>query len=49
MSERAKDLLELNRLAAADDHKAGSLIEHLRREYALNLIAPGCNDQRGGA
>lgn len=49
MSDRAKDLLELNRLADADDHVAGSLIETLRREYAVNLIAPGCSDYRGGA
>lgn len=49
MSERAKDLLELNRLADADDHVAGALIEKLRREYALNLIAPGVDDARGGA
>lgn len=49
MSERAKDLLELNRLAEADDHVAGSLIEKLRRETALNLIAPGVADDRGGA
>lgn len=49
MSDRAKDLLELNRLADADDHQPGSLIETLRREYAVNLIAPGCDSDRGGA
>lgn len=49
MSQKAEDLLELNRLAAADDGKAGGLLEKLRREYALDLIAPGVESDRGGA
>jgi hypothetical protein len=48
MSQPAEDLLELNRLAAADDGKAGSLINLMRREYALRLIAPGVADEREG-
>jgi len=49
MSERAQDLLELNRLAEADDHRAGALLEHMRQVYAMNLIAPGVESELGGA
>jgi hypothetical protein len=45
MSLLAEDLLELVRLAQGG---AGALIEHLLREVALNLIAPGVADQRSG-
>lgn len=45
MSERAKDLLELNRLAIGG---AGTLTEHLRREVAAALIAAGLRDFRLG-
>lgn len=44
MSTLAKDLLELNRLPTPH----GSLTDHLLREIALNLIAPGCKDERAG-
>lgn len=43
MSILAIDLLELMRLGAR-----GALIEHLLREIALNLIAPGVADFRAG-
>jgi hypothetical protein len=43
MSRLASDLLELVRLGVR-----GALIEHLLREIALNLIAPGVADFRGG-
>jgi hypothetical protein len=42
MSTLAKDLIELNSLPQPH----GSLTDHLLREIALNLIAPGCADQR---
>lgn len=45
MSMLAQDLLELKRLAEGG---AGALTEHLLREVALNLIAPGVRDQRSG-
>lgn len=45
MSTLAKDLLELVRLGGTE---RGSLIGHLLREVALNLIAPGVADVRGG-
>ncbi|WP_175980027.1 hypothetical protein [Caballeronia zhejiangensis] len=48
MSQPAEDLLELNRLAAADDGKAGSLIDLMRREYAIRIISPGVADERIG-
>lgn len=46
MSERAKDLIELVRLARGG---AGALIEHLLREVAAALIASGVVDFRNGA
>ncbi|WP_250538774.1 MULTISPECIES: hypothetical protein [unclassified Caballeronia] len=45
MSQAAQDLLELRRLAEGG---AGALTEHLLRETALNIIAPGVRDQREG-
>lgn len=45
MSMLAQDLLELVRLGGTE---RGSLIGHLLREVALNLIAPGVADARGG-
>jgi hypothetical protein len=48
MSQAASDLIELNRLARADDGKPGSLIELMRREYALRLISAGVRDEREG-
>lgn len=42
MSVFAKDLLELRTMPR------GALIEHLLRELARNLIAPGVADMRGG-
>ncbi|WP_454862499.1 hypothetical protein [Paraburkholderia fungorum] len=45
MSMLAEDLIELRRLAAGG---AGALTEHLLREVACNLIAPGVADQRSG-
>lgn len=42
MSSLAKDLLAASRLPR------GALVEHLLREIALNLIAPGVADERGG-
>jgi hypothetical protein len=45
MSTLALDLIELKRLAQGG---AGALIEHLLREVALNLIAPGVNSALGG-
>ncbi|WP_233854047.1 hypothetical protein [Paraburkholderia sp. HD33-4] len=44
MSTLAKDLIELNALPLPH----GSLTEHLLREIALNLIAEGVADERGG-
>lgn len=44
MSTLARDLIELVMLPAPRD----ALTEHLLREIAGNLIAPGVNDQRGG-
>lgn len=38
MSWLASDLLELRRLAQGG---SGALIQHLLREYAINIIAPG--------
>lgn len=45
MSLLAGDLLELLRLRGTSH---GALIEHLLRAVALNLIAPGVADLRGG-
>lgn len=45
MSLLAEDLLELVRLAQGG---AGALTEHLLREVAVNLIAPGVADERSG-
>lgn len=45
MSTLALDLLELIRLGGTE---RGSLIGHLLREVALNLIAPGVADARSG-
>jgi hypothetical protein len=45
MSQIAEDLIELKRLAEGG---AGALTEHLLREVASNLIAPGVSDQREG-
>jgi hypothetical protein len=45
MSQAAQDLIELRRLAEGG---AGALTEHLLREIALNIIAPGVRDQREG-
>ncbi|WP_268989799.1 MULTISPECIES: hypothetical protein [Burkholderia cepacia complex] len=42
MSEAARDLLELSRMPR------GALVEHLLRALALNLIALGVKDDRGG-
>lgn len=44
MSLLARDLIELNALPLPH----GTLTEHLLREIALNLIAPGVADQRDG-
>lgn len=44
MSLLARDLIELNALPAPH----GTLTEHLLREIALNLIAPGVKDEREG-
>lgn len=43
MSLLAQDLLELSRMPR------GALVEHLLRELACNLIAPGVADVRGDA
>ncbi|MDR5815828.1 hypothetical protein QCE62_19765 [Caballeronia sp. LZ033] len=45
MSALAKDLIELVRLAQGG---AGALTEHLLREIANNIIAPGVSDARAG-
>lgn len=45
MSLIAQDLIELLRLAQGG---AGALTQHLLRELATNLIAPGVADMRGG-
>jgi hypothetical protein len=45
MSQAAKDLIELLRLARGG---AGALTQHLLRELAKNLIAPGVADVHGG-
>jgi hypothetical protein len=45
MSLLAKDLIELNALPLPH----GCLTDHLLREIALNLIAPGVKDERDGA
>jgi len=45
VSTLAKDLIELIRLAQGG---AGALTEHLLREVALNIIAPGVADARIG-
>lgn len=45
MSVLAKDLIELLRLARGG---AGALTEHLLREVAGNLIAPGVASALGG-
>lgn len=45
MSTLAKDLIELNRIAAGD---AGTLTAHLRREVADALIQAGVRDFRLG-
>lgn len=42
MSILASDLLEVRR------YPRGALVEHLLRELALNLIAPGCASEFGG-
>jgi hypothetical protein len=44
MSVLAKDLIELRALPAPH----GALTNHLLREIARNLIAPGAADQQGG-
>jgi hypothetical protein len=44
MSILAKDLIELNALPLPH----GCLTEHLLRELAMNLIAEGVADERGG-
>lgn len=45
MSLIAQDLIELQRLAQGG---AGALTEHLLREVAQNIIAPGVADDLGG-
>lgn len=45
MSTQAKDLIELIRLAEGG---AGALVEHLLQAVALNIIAEGVEDDRGG-
>ncbi|WP_173261334.1 hypothetical protein [Paraburkholderia sp. NMBU_R16] len=45
MSTRAQDLLELLRL---DQGGGGALVQHLLRELAMNIIALGVADARGG-
>jgi NADH:ubiquinone oxidoreductase subunit E len=45
MSYAAKDLIELLRLAQGG---AGTLTQHLLREVAKSLIAPGVAYVRGG-
>lgn len=42
MSLLAQDLLDLSRMPR------GALVDHLLRELACNLIAPGVADVRGG-
>ena len=42
MSTLARDLAEIRIMPQ------GSLTQHLLREIALNLIAPGVADERGG-
>ncbi len=44
MSVLAKDLRDLRALPSPH----GTLTDHLMREIALNLIAPGVADERGG-
>jgi hypothetical protein len=44
MSVLAKDLIELGALPAPH----GALTDHLLREIAMHLIAPGVADQQGG-
>lgn len=44
MSVLAKDLIELNALPLPH----GTLTDHLLRELAMNLIAEGVADERGG-
>lgn len=44
MSQLASDLIELNALPLPH----GCLTEHLLRELAMNLIAEGVADERGG-
>ena len=48
MSDYAADLLELQRLAHSDDGHAGTLTDHLLREYATRLIAPGIRPEMEG-
>lgn len=48
MSQAARDLLDLLSMPRNDDGKLGGLVEVLLREYALNIIAPGCADMRRG-
>lgn len=42
MSQLAEDLLALM------TYPRGALVEHLLQEVALNLIAPGVEDERNG-
>jgi hypothetical protein len=48
MSRFASDLLDLLAMPRNPDGKLGGLIEILLREYALNIIAPGCANINGG-
>lgn len=45
MSQAAQDLFELLRLSKGG---AGALIEDLLWRTVVNIIAPGCDDVRGG-
>lgn len=45
MSRIAQDLIELQRLCQGG---SGALTQHLLRELAKNLIAPGVADERSG-
>ncbi|MEM5400836.1 hypothetical protein [Paraburkholderia unamae] len=48
MSIYAHDLLDLITIWHADDGQCGSLTFVLMQQLALNIIAPGCADFRGG-
>ena len=45
MSQAAQDLLELIRLSQGG---SGALIQELLWRTVVNIIAPGCSDERSG-